>query len=231
MRVLITDPDHAYAHTELLGDRLRSDGHVLEKVATGGQALAHLASRGQHDFLLLAMELPDADGVSVCRRIREHSAIPIIGLIRDGLDVDRVLCLQAGADDCLIKPYGVEELLARIDAVNRRARRPPALDRTINYGPLAIDLRSREVWLDGWRVEVTRREFGLLSMLAIHRDQVLPRDRLLAEVWDSPRTGLGDDRGAARTIDTHVSALRRKLGAKEWIVSVRGVGFRLGRVS
>jgi DNA-binding response OmpR family regulator len=229
MRVLITDPDST--HAELLSERLAALDHLVEKVATGEETLAQLAHRGPYDFLLLELELPDADGVSVCRQIRDSNDIPIIGLIQVGLDLDRVLCLQAGADDCLTKPYGVDELLARMDAVTRRTRWRPAQDRTIYHGSLAIDLRAREVRLDGRRIDLTRKEFGLLSVLAMHPGQVLSRHLLLAEVWDAARPDASGHPRTSRTVDTHVSALRQKLGAKEWIVSVRGIGFRLGSVS
>jgi DNA-binding response OmpR family regulator len=131
-----------------------------------------------------------------------------------------VLGLRAGADDYLVKPYGFRELIARMEAVMRRAQPQPAASTVVSYGPLSIDASRREVSLDGRLIDVTRKEFDLLYLLASYPQVVIPRKRLMHQVWG--------DSWSRRTVDTHVSSLRNKLGSSRWIITVRGVGFRLG---
>jgi DNA-binding response OmpR family regulator len=216
-RVLVVENDPSDA--EALAKGLRRHGHEVERAATGDAALR---AYRDVDLVLLDLELPDLDGLEVCRHIRAACHVPVIAVTARDSEVDRVLGLQAGADDYIVKPYGFRELMARMEAVMRRAA--PALPeppKVISHGPLRIDARTREVRLDGRRVEVTRKEFDLLFLLASHPDTVMPRKRLMKEVWG--------DSWSRRTVDTHVSSLRGKLGASDWIITVRGVGFRLGR--
>lgn len=172
------------------------------------------------DLVLLDLELPDLDGLEVCRGIRSANDIPIIAVTARGTELDRVLGLQAGADDYVVKPYGFRELMARMDAVMRRARPPANAPHVVSRGPLRIDVGSREVSVDGRIVDVTRKEFDLLYLLAAQPDTVIPRKRVIHQVWG--------DSWSRRTVDTHVSSLRHKLGCSDWIITVRGVGFRLG---
>ncbi|MET8829858.1 response regulator transcription factor [Streptomyces sp. NPDC004610] len=200
-----------------LEDGLRRHGHDVTAVTRGAAALeAHESA----DLVLMDLELPDLDGLEVCKAIRSVSCVPLIVVTARGSELDRVLGLQAGADDYMVKPYGFRELMARIDAVMRRVSTQRRLGKKIDYGPLHIDVNSREVSLDGRDVELTRKEFDLLCLLASHPDTVIPRKRLLQQVWG--------DSWSRRTVDTHVSSLRAKLGASGWIVTVRGVGFKLG---
>lgn len=172
------------------------------------------------DLVLLDLDLPDLDGLEVCRKIRSESGIPIIAVTARGTELDRVLGLQAGADDYLPKPYGFHELLARIEAVMRRVRPAPVvIPAVITHGPLRIDAGLREVFLDGERIETTRKEFDLLHLLASHPGTVITRKVLMRQVWG--------DSWSRRTVDTHISTLRNKIGA-QWIVTIRGVGFRFG---
>jgi DNA-binding response OmpR family regulator len=175
------------------------------------------------DVVLIDLDLRDFDGLTLCREIRNSSDIPMIGFTSLS-ELDRVLALEAGCDDCVEKPYRSRELVARIGALLRRARQlsPPALV----AGKLLIHPTVREVRVGDRLVETTRKEFELLHLLASEPDKLFSRAELLRRVWeydvvDSEVTPL-----ASRTIDTHVSSLRKKLGSANWIVTVRGVGFR-----
>ncbi|SEK86141.1 response regulator transcription factor [Streptacidiphilus jiangxiensis] len=214
-RVLVVENDEVEA--QLLALRLRRHGHEVESVATGDAALRRW---DQADLVLLDLELPDLDGLEVCRGIRETSMLPVIAVTSRDSELDCVLALQVGADDYMVKPYGFRELMARIEAVMRRSGPRRVLPVTIAYGELRIDAGTREVFLAGQRIELTRKEFDLLRLLAANPGVVLERERLLEEVWGQT--------WSRRTLDTHVSSLRAKLGASDWVITVRGVGFRLG---
>ncbi|OIJ92347.1 response regulator transcription factor [Streptomyces monashensis] len=190
-------------------------GCRADSVTTGSQALR---VHRQADLVLL--DLTGLDGLEVCRTIRAMSDTPIIAVTERGSELDRVLGLQAGADDCMVKPYGFHELLARIGAVMRRVRPSPAA-RTIEHGSLRIDADVRKVTLHGRPVSLTRKEFDLLHALAIQPGAVVSRRQLMTQVWDDAWSHKG------RIIGTHVSSVRGKLGSGHWIVTVRGVGFRL----
>jgi DNA-binding response OmpR family regulator len=204
----------------LTGD-LRRYGHEVDHAATGAEALDahHLA-----DLVLLGLNLPDLDGLEVCRGIRAICDTPVITVTTRSTELDRVLGLQAGSDDYIVKPYGFRELLARMDAVMRRTRPRVALPQPLEYGSLGIDPATREVRVQGQPVCLTRKEFDLLYLLAVQPRTVVSRQRIMADVWDYDSVGVG----SSRTLDTHVSSLRNKLGAAGWILTVRGVGFRLG---
>jgi DNA-binding response OmpR family regulator len=196
---------------------LRRHGHEVNHIDSGREALEAYEDA---DLILLDLELPDLDGLEVCRSIRTACDIPIIAVTARCTELDRVLGLQAGADDYLTKPYGFRELMARVDAVMRRARPQTTTPSIIVHGPLLIDTGSREVTLRGRRIPMTRKEFDLLCLLASNPDTVIPRKRLMNQIWG--------DSWSRRTVDTHVSTLRNKLGASSWVITVRGVGFRLG---
>jgi DNA-binding response OmpR family regulator len=214
-RVLVVDPD--VERTDSLVAQLRRHGHEPVGVTRGGAALQ---AHGDVDLVLLALELPDLDGLEVCRAIRSVSRVPVIIVTARQSELDCVLGLQAGADDYVTKPFGLRELMARIEAVLRRAQWQPAVVQEIRRGRLRIDPNSREASVDGVEVALTRKEFDLLCLLASHPDTVIPRRQLLQQVWG--------DSWSRRTVDTHVSSLRGKLGGSGWIVTVRGVGFKLG---
>lgn len=218
----------AVEHDESAAQRLvacaRRLGYRASFVQTGGEALSSFRSS---DLVLLDLDLPDMDGLDVCRRIRAEGDTPLIAFTSGTSEADRVLGLQAGADDCMGKPYGLRELAARMEALLRRScmtRRSGVLQR----GLLRIDPAIRQVTVDGRVVPLTRKEFDLLYLLASDPDRVFTRDELMARVWQD--TGSANRRAsrASRTLDTHVGSLRNKIGSGGWILTVRGVGFRLG---
>jgi two-component system, OmpR family, response regulator RegX3 len=214
MRVLVVEDEDAIA--EPLAEGLRREGFEVTRAATGTEALAAV----EHDVVLLDLRLPDIDGLDVCRRLRERSQVPIIVVTARGEEADRVVGLELGADDYVVKPFGLRELIARIRAVLRRVQ-----DRTpegpLRVGTLELDERARRVHLDGRELDLTPKEFDLLAALARDPGAAFSRRRLLEEVWDTTWYG------STKTIDVHVAALRRKLGDSGWIETVRGVGFRL----
>ncbi|MFF8402564.1 response regulator transcription factor [Streptomyces sp. NPDC014846] len=218
LRVLVVENDARAADALLKG--LVRQSYAARGVATGTEALrAHRDA----DLILLDLDLPDLDGLEVCRGIRAISNTPIIAVTARGSELDRVLGLQAGSDDYLVKPYGFRELLARMEAVMRRVRsQPAATAHVIHHGSLHIDAGARVATVDGVPVDLTRKEFDLLHLLASQPGTVIPRRQIMAQVWDDAWSPNG------RTVDTHVSTLRGKLGSSKWITTVRGVGFRLG---
>jgi two-component system response regulator RegX3 len=216
MRVLIVEDEDAIA--DPLAEGLRREGYDVQRVATGEQAL--LAA--PVDVVLLDLRLPDMDGYAVCRELRGRSDVPIIMVSARGEEIDRVVGLELGADDYLVKPFGFRELLARIRAVTRRAG--PRADEPApgaETGGLEIDARTRRALLDGRELALTQKEFDLLSVLAADPGAVVSRQRILELVWDTHW------HGTSKTVDVHVAALRKKLGSSSWIETVRGIGFRL----
>ena len=225
--MLLVEDDPAIASS--LTDSLVGAGFEVSHVPTGAAALD--APVG--DVVLLDLGLPDMDGYDVCRGIRARSAVPIIILTARGEELDRVLGLELGADDYVVKPFGFRELVARIRAVTRRAQTGPdtAPDRrdgsedVVAAGPLRVDRRTHRVTLevDGHEAEIalTPKEFELLSFLAEDPGAVRTRTDIIEHVWDANWFG------PTKTVDAHVAGIRRKLGDPRWIQAVRGVGFRL----
>ena len=220
MLVLIVEDDDRIAMPLLKG--LEKEGLEAERVATGTAALERLASTDPlPDVVLLDLRLPDVDGFEVCRKIRAARDVPIIVVTARGEEVDRVLGLELGADDYVVKPFGFRELLARIRAVTRRAQPRGSTGNVTEIGPLTVDRRTRHVLVDGEPVTLTAKEFDLLALLANDPGAVCSRTDILEEVWDPHWYG------PTKTLDVHVATLRKKLGHPEWIETVRGVGFRL----
>ena len=215
MQVLLVEDDDSIA--EPLAKGLQREGFTVSRVATGLDALAASGA----DLVLLDLILPDLDGYEVCRRLRERSDVPIIVITARGDEVDRVIGLELGADDYLVKPFGFRELVARIRAVTRR--RLPRLDDAVPVvmGPLELDRRARRVRVHGREVALTAKEFDLLALLAEDAGAVLTRQEILEAVWDAHWYG------PTKTLDVHVASLRKKLGDPGLIETVRGVGFRL----
>ncbi|CAN5145975.1 response regulator transcription factor [soil metagenome] len=221
MRVLVVEDDPSVASSVMEG--LASATLETRLVSTGAECLTALDDWSP-DIVLLDLGLPDMDGTDVCRAIRTTSSTPIIIMSARDQEIDRVVALEMGADDYLVKPFGMRELVARIRAVSRRtmpaeADRAPAERR---YGALLVDTRSRRVVLDGTEIYLTPKEFDLLDYLSSDAGAVLRRAEILRAVWDT------NWYGTTKTLDAHVAAIRKKLGNANWIVSVRGIGFRFG---
>lgn len=218
IRVLVVEDDAEAADARVR--ELRRQGYAASSVDTGAAALS---IHQQADLVLLDLDLPDIDGLEVCRSIREIGDKPIISVTARDTELDRVLALQAGADDCVVTSCGSREIHARIEAVLRRVHPRTEPTRILSLGPLCIDGRTREVRLHGNPVSTTAKEFELLHVLVANAESVVSRKELMARVWGT------DWADSSRTIDTHVRSLRAKLGAKTWIITVRGVGYRIGR--
>lgn len=216
MDVLLVEDEDAIA--EPLAEALRREGFSVSRVSTGAQAL--LAA--EPDLILLDLRLPDLDGYEVCRTLRSRSRVPIIVVTARGEEVDRVIGLELGADDYVVKPFNLRELVARMRAVLRRsAPAPEELEAPIRIGSLAIDARSRQATIDDASLGLTAKEFDLLAYLATDPGKVFTRRRILEDVWEMHWIG------TTKTLDVHVASLRKKLGDPTWIETVRGVGFRL----
>ena len=214
-QVLVVEDDPGIA-TQLMRCLSRG-GYAADHVTTGQDAL----SWGEPDVVLLDLGLPDIDGVEVCRRLRQRSGMAIIVVTARGEEPERVLALDAGADDYLVKPFGLAELLARIRAVLRRMRQGPEV---LRHGPLTVDLRTRKVSVSGHEVPLTPKEFDILACLAVDPGRVVTRQEILESAWDAHWYG------PTKVLDVHVAALRRKLGLPGLIENVYGRGFRLGEI-
>jgi two-component system response regulator RegX3 len=207
-----------------LAEALDRDGFNAEVVHTVEDALG----RGRTlrpDLVLLDIGLPDGSGLDVCRELRSSSSVPIIILSARGEEADRVVGLELGADDYVVKPFSAREVIARIRAVLRRASAPTgASDGPIEVGDVRLDPAKRIASLDGEQLELARKEFDLLALLMQEAGTVVSRERLIDEVWDVNWFG------STKTLDVHVSGLRKKLdddpGEPRYIHTVRGVGFR-----
>jgi two-component system response regulator MprA len=220
VRILVVDDDLAVCRS--IDRALRLEGYEVDTVASGGEALEAVASNSP-DALVLDLQLPDLDGLAVCRRIREAGDdIPILMLTaRHGID-DRVQGLDAGADDYLVKPFALEELLARLRALLRR--RFEGEGGVLRFGALTLDLASREAHRGARAFALTRIEFDLLELFLRHPRQVLTREVLLHKVW-----GFDFDSGT-NSLAVYVGYLRRKTeagGEPRCIHTVRGVGYVL----
>ena len=214
--MLVVEDDPGIATQLVRG--LERAGYAADSVAGGAEALRRPAS----DVVLLDLGLPDIDGIDVCRRLRADSDAAIIVVTARGEESDRVLALDEGADDYLVKPFGLAELLARIRAVLRRGPRPPAGDTEVmRHGPLTVDLRTRKVTLSGKEIALTPKEFAILECLATDPGRLISRQEILERAWDEHWYG------PTKVLDVHLAALRRKLGDPTLIETVYGHGFRL----
>ena len=201
---------------------LKNAGYAVRAVATGSAALTHMATDAPA-LIILDLNLPDLDGIEICRRVRKTSDVPILMLTARDEDVDKIIGLEVGTDDYLTKPFNPRELVARVKSVLRRAapaeRRPES--RVISHGDLTVDAGRREVRVGDREVQLAPKEFDLLWELLDHRGLVLTRDQLLERVWGY--TFAGD----TRTVDVHVRQIRRKLEDASPIVTVWGVGYKV----
>jgi DNA-binding response OmpR family regulator len=223
-RILFVEDERSIS--EPFAKALVREGFEPVTAFTAAEARA-LADRGEFDLVLLDLNLPDGDGRDLCRELRRKSDVPILMLTARGTELDRVVGLELGADDYVVKPFSSAEVIARIRAILRRSGRggdeAPLGPQQI--GELTVDPGARQALLAGAEIDLTRREFDLLVRLARDAGTVVTRDELLASVWDE------NWYGSTKTLDVHVGTLRRKLGddAEDptYIHTVRGVGFRM----
>ena len=201
---------------------LRNAGYAVRTAASARDAVAELGA-AQPALIVLDLNLPDGDGVELCRRIRKGSDVPILMLTARDDDVDKIIGLEVGADDYMTKPFNPRELVARVKSVLRRAApdRRRRESEELRHGDLVINAGKREVHVGDDEIRLAPKEFDLLWELLDHRGIVLTRDQLLERVWGY--TFAGD----TRTVDVHVRQIRRKLGDASPIVTVWGVGYKV----
>jgi DNA-binding response OmpR family regulator len=216
-RVLVADDEEALRR--LLRAYLAREGLDVVEADNGLDALAHVR-RGDVDVALLDVMMPGLDGFELVRRIRASSSIPVILLTARGEEASRVAGLEIGADDYVVKPFSAPEVVARVRAQLRRRhglepQRPP-----LRAGGVELDVEARRCLVDGREVVLTRRQFDLLATLMENAGRACSRERLLHDVW-------GSEYLEPKTVDVHVAALRRALGAALRITTLRGVGYRL----
>jgi two-component system response regulator RegX3 len=209
---------------EPFSQALRRSGFETVVARTCSQA-RDLADRSEPDLVLLDLGLPDGDGRDLARELRRISDVPIIMLTARGTETDRVVGLELGADDYVVKPFSSREVMSRIRAVLRRAKQAPApAEPVVEVGDLVLDRAARKVTMRGAPVALARREFDLLAELVAHSGEVVTREDLMDRVWDINWFG------STKTLDVHIRALRKKLGDSPsepgMIETVRGVGFR-----
>jgi len=219
--ILVVDDDREIR--TLLRDFLEKNGFAATAVADGQETRRALA-RARFDLIVLDLMLPRESGLAICRELRQTSDVPIIMLTALGEEVDRVVGLEVGADDYLTKPFNPRELVARVKSVLRRSapERRRDVEEELRHGDLVINAGRREVKVGEEEIQLAPKEFDLLWELLDHRGLVLTRDQLLERVWGY--TFAGD----TRTVDVHVRQLRRKLGEASPIVTVWGVGYKVG---
>ena len=222
-RILFVEDEAAIF--EPFSKALRRNGFEPVVARTAAEALES-AARVDPALVLLDLNLPDGDGSDVCRTLRKDSDVPIVMLTARGTEMDRVLGLELGADDYVVKPFSSRELISRIRAILRRPRADTAAPaEPMVIGELEVDPGARTVRLAGEPLRLARKEFDLLAELARHRGQVVSREDLMSRVWDVNWFG------STKTLDVHIRTLRRKLGDDSanprFIETVRGVGFRL----
>jgi len=207
---------------ELLSQHLRAEGYTVLTSSNGEEAL-ELARSQAPDVCVLDVMLPGLDGLSLCRIIRKESDVPIILLTARGAEIDRVIGLESGADDYVVKPFSLPELMARVRAALRRAPNRPGA--SLVAGNLSLDLVSRRVFVDGREVRLSHKEFELLATLMRNKGAVLSREFLITQVWGY------DFEGDTRTVDVHVRWLREKIekdpSNPAHLQTVRGVGYRI----
>src|SRR5688572_3220033 len=219
MKVALIEDDADIAFTTRLN--LEREGYAVSTFANGHEGLVGV-QQGGFDFLILDLNLPDLDGFTICRELRRYPAtakLPILMLTARTSEADRIMGLELGADDYLLKPFSVRELLARIAAILRRAKGMESDATVYDDGHLRIDGRTLRVHVEGEEVKLAKKELELLWMLVRNRPAVVSRDRILSEVWQ-----VAED-VETRTVDAHIRNLRKKIG-KDRIQTVIGYGYR-----
>src|SRR6476646_4908338 len=222
MKLLVVEDDPRIS--DVLEYALKAEGYDVQKTQRGRDAI-EMAKTSAPALIVLDVGLPDLDGFEVCRAVRKFSEVPIIFLTSRSDEIDRVVGLEIGGDDYVVKPFSPRELIARIKAIRRRHERtaaPPAETQEegeLRYGSIAIDPAKFRVRCDGREIALTAQEFRLVELLIKHPGRVFTRNQLLNRAWGEG--GLVTD----RTIDVHVKSLRKKFGGLDFIETVRGVGY------
>jgi DNA-binding response OmpR family regulator len=215
--VLVVEDDDAIAAG--LVRVLDSQGYAVRRLATGGPAVQ--ASGPHIGLVILDLGLPDMDGIEVCRRLRaSRPDLAILILTARGEELDVVAGLDAGADDYLVKPFKLSELLARVRAHLRRAAGAPDDDEPLRAGGLVVDVAARRAWRGDEELSLRPKEFDLLALLVANAGRAVTRERIMYDVWGTSWTG------STKTLDTHILSLRQHLGA-DAIITLRGIGYRL----
>ncbi|MDX1599953.1 MAG: response regulator transcription factor [Anaerolineales bacterium] len=221
-KILVVEDDDTVRDT--LSLNLSAEGYEVVTAADGEEGLK-AGREGDYDLIILDVMLPKMDGLTLCRVLRNESDVPIILLTARGTETDKIVGLESGADDYVVKPFSLGELLARVRAALRRGRGTRAMATELVSGDLRLDLTARKIYKDEEEIPLAPREFQLLATLMRNEGAVLSRDLLLAKVWGE------DFFGDARTVDVHIRWLREKIEADpsepERITTVRGVGYRL----
>jgi two-component system alkaline phosphatase synthesis response regulator PhoP len=220
-RLLLVEDEPALVMT--LTDRLQAEGYDVDSAADGDEGFRRASTAPYYDLILLDVMIPGRSGFEVCRQLRQAGvSTPILMLTARGQVTDRVAGLQFGADDYVVKPFDMAELLARIQALLRRAG--PSASPVVEFGSVRVDFRSAEVTRDGQPVPLSAREFQLLRYLIEHRGAMISREQLLRDVW-----GYQPDL-STRTVDVHIAWLRQKLEENpknpQFLLTVRGLGYK-----
>lgn len=220
-RILVADDERKIR--DLVRMYLKAEGFLVTEANDGQQVLEQL-NKGFFDLVILDIMMPGVDGWTVCRQIRKNSNLPVIMLTARGEEIDRVLGLELGADDYVVKPFSPRELVARVKAVLRRTRQQQETEDVLEFDGLVIKPASREVYLLGQSLSLTPKEYDLLYFLARSAGRVFTREQILEQVWGY------EFFGEARTVDTHVTRLREKMskipGASQYVATVWGVGYK-----
>jgi len=222
MNILVVEDDPRIS--DVLEYALKAEGYEVRTTQRGREA-AEIARNNSPGLIVLDVGLPDIDGFEVCRILRTFSDVPVIFLTSRSDEIDRVVGLEIGGDDYMVKPFSPRELVARIKAIRRRNQRPEAAlandsKSQLHYGPLTIDAEKFRIQCQGREISLTAQEFKLLELLVRHPGRVFTREQVLDRAWGEG--GLVAD----RTIDVHVKSLRKKFGKFEFIETVRGIGYR-----
>ncbi|MFH8381771.1 response regulator transcription factor [Kitasatospora sp. NPDC018058] len=228
MHMLLVEDDDRMA--QALATALTRRGHTVRRVVRAAEALRHAR---EAEFVLLDLGLPDLDGLDLLRKLRTVCSLPLIVVTARSEERDIVQGLRAGADDYVIKPFRMAELIARIDTVRRRTGTAPGQDgpggpdgggRRVRTGDVAIDLAGRTVTVDGAHVRLTRREFDVLALLAGQPGDVRSREEILDRIWGDAFLA------SSRSLDVHVAGIRAKTGRAGLVRTIRGYGYQLGEL-
>ncbi|MGR4009334.1 response regulator transcription factor [Leucobacter sp. 1207-22] len=220
MEILVVEDDERVS--DALSAFLARSGYSVHRATDGAAAIDAVVP--ETEAVILDLGLPDIDGIDVCRRIRAFSGVPIIIATARSQVEERIRGLHAGADDFVVKPYDVRELVARIEAVTRRSRTVPGLGEprlVIDAQDVYIDITNRYATVASTAIELTPKEFEILEVLARYPGVPVPRDRIIREVWGTDWSGFN------RSLEVHVGSIRRKLDPNSLIETVRGLGYRL----